>query len=310
VKRLRAIVTVSTVLTGVVLLSQNCARANFSSASTDQRSSQGIPTSVCNPFGGGQSGDQPGLVAQNIYYVDTASLANGVSPETAIGNSVEGFFDPGNPYVKQAKTNVFLSWINFPATFFSQGFTDSNGVTLKTASGNRLDEYFALRLKSVFVAGSWAPGDYQIATLTDDGSSLSFAPEDGSSALVVDNDSEHSMRLSCSTGYLHVDADSHFDLTFDYFQGPRITIGLMLLYRPVSVSGGAMDPLCGTGGSSDSYFFLDHDTQNQPIAPSIPQAPYQQLSGAFDPSTGSGGWKVIEAEHFTLPGNVQSPTCL
>jgi hypothetical protein len=273
------------------------------------------PTNVCIPFGGGSqgtsgsgaSGGGTGLVAHGVYYVETSQLSAGETPLQAINNSVEGFFAPSAPNIGFANVNVLLQSIDFPAMYFTDGFVDSDGNALKDSAGNTLVQYFGLRIQGSFVPATWAPGDYQIAVLSDDGAILTMSGGQASgSDFVINNDGPHSMKMGCTSQVLHVTANSQIPLTFDYFQGPPVTIGLMLLYRPVTVVGNAQDPLCGQGGSSDSYFFLDHDSNNNPLNPSIPQAPYKQLTGPFNAATGSGGWQVIEAAHYEQPPGLTS----
>lgn len=65
-------------------------------------------------------------------------------------------------------------------------------------------------------------------------------------------------------------------------------------------------PLRDKGG--DPYYFQDHHA-NGPINQATPLAPYQQLVGAFGAKqAGSGGWTVVEPNHFQLPAGTQ-PAC-
>jgi len=287
----------------------NCNNAKFSSVGT-QAAQQ-----VCNPFGGQSSTPGQGLVAQGVYYINpadvTAARKANADPINYVNNSVENFFDvANNSKLGIVNANLFLNNIGFPNMYFTKGFVDSKGSALKAADGTQLDEYFAFRAKSTFVLGSWPAGDYQIATMTDDGSILTMTGgnADGSDLKIM-NDGNHSLRMMCAHTTLHISANSQIPLTFDYFQGPRVTIGLMMMYRPVAMAGTTVDPLCGQGGQSDTYFFNDHDNNNNAVVPSVPQAPYMQASGGFVPSNGTGGWKVVEAEHFTLSSTVTNTGC-
>lgn len=268
----------------------------------------GTITTICNPFGGTTASSTGGLVANGVYYVNVDSLPAGTDPLSVVNNSVEGFFNANNPNIGYFSQNVLLSDIDLPDTYFTQGFTDSNGHQLVTSSGTPLIQYFALRLQSTFVQANWAAGDYQIATLSDDGNILTMTGGQATgSDFVISNDGAHSMQMGCTANTLHVTANSSIPLTFDWFQGPPISLGFIMLYRPVAVVGTAQDPFGGKGGNSDTFFFLDHDSNNNAISPSIAQAPYQQLIAAFNSSTGSGGWTVVEPGHFVLPGNTQNP---
>ena len=320
----------SIIVVGLIICAfQNCSKVGFTVADKSETGLQAvtsIPVTppapvagpvVCNPFGGSTAtpagGSAPastqGLIADGVNYVDTTKLASGQTPLSVVNNSVEGFFDPTNLEVGHFDAKMILSDLNFPNMYFSTGFTDSSGHSLTDASGQLLIQYFAFRAKSDFVSGKWAPGDYQIAILSDDGSQLTMTGgQANGSDLLINNDGAHSLRMGCTQSVLHISANSQIPLTFDYFQGPPITIGFLMLYRPVAVAGTMQEPLCGQGGSGDSYFFLDHTSQNQPISPPLAQAPYLQLVGAFNATSGSGGWQVVEAEHFILPGNMQN-TC-
>jgi hypothetical protein len=300
----------------------NCSKVKFVPTSTSSpsfMSSAADPTLtdptnqvVCDPFGGSSSkGANLGLLASGVTYVDQSRLAVGVSAGdfmSDLGNSVESLLQHrGASPVGYSPVNLFISAINFPAMYFSQGFLDSStGVAVKDAGGNMLTEYFGFRLQGQFVTADWPAGDYQIASLTDDGSilTMSRAKGDGSD-FVINNDGMHSMKLGCSNSVVHVTAQSKFAFAMDYMQGPRVTIGLMLLYRPVSLSGDAQEPLCGLHTEDDTYF-RDHDDNKNPIV-AEPQSAYLQLTGAFDKSTGSGGWTVIESDHYNLPENASNP---
>lgn len=263
------------------------------------------PPPVCDPFGGNGGAAGQGLLASGVYYVKN-SLPAGMTPSQVINGHVENFFS-GNTNIGFVNSNIFLSAIDFPNMYFSQGFTDNKGNTLKTSDGTTLVEYFGIRAQSDFVMGSWAPGDYQIGILSDDGSILTMTAgaADGTD-FVINNDGDHSLVMGCTSKVLHMTANSKISMNFDYYQGPRITIGLMMLYRPVSLAGTSREPLCGSGSGADAYYFLDHDNNGNAVTP-IPQPPYLQLTGSYQTSTGTGGWKVVEPEHFKLPGSVQNP---
>ena len=283
----------------------NCGQVKFNSANntaneqtTPPPTAQGNPSTptpppvVCSPFGGsGTAAANQGLEAQNVYYVDQTQIPSGDSASTYIANeiqnSVENLLNPagittssGAPLILSTAVNIFLPDINYPDMYFTEGFVNAaTGQALQDQNGNTLTSYFGFRLRSQFVAGNWPAGDYQIAVLSDDGSILTMTggASDGSD-FAINDDGFHSMRMGCSTQTVHITSTSNIPLTFDYMQGPPVTIGMILLYRPVSIAGTAQDPLCGQGGGDDSYFFLDHNGST-PLNPSVPQPPYQQLTG-------------------------------
>ena len=328
----------------------NCSQVEFSGTPNNGLNNvdgAGSPPPVCNPFGGSGAG----LVANGINYISltpsttssgnsyevtytlnqgNATLAqsqyNGStgllsdSPMDIIQNSVEEFFDSTNPYISTANNQVFLSDLNFPDIYFTNGFAPEGGTPLQ-ANGQTLIQFFSMRFQSIF-APIWKPGTYQIATLTDDGSILTLQGAGASgNNLVINNDGGHSMVMGCTETTLTIPASGQvsYPLTFDYFQGPPVTIGLIMLYRPVPPDGG-LDPLCaridGTNSKTvyptedkDNYFFQDSATN-----PTVAEAPYNQLVGPLSPTScavppcaDTGRWAPVEPANYNLPPNVQNP---
>jgi hypothetical protein len=196
------------------------------------------------------------------------------------------------------KQPLFLNDLNVPTRYFVNGMSDTNGNLVTMLDGSTpLIEWFSYEAKSKFVLGDWAPGDYQIAVLSDDGSILtvSGAGQSGEN-LVINNDGTHSTKMGCTITVMHIDAKSQFDLTYDYYQGPRESIAFMVLARPLP-TGNPQDAQCGLGASSDTYFFDDHGYPN----PAVAQQNYLDLVNR--------GWKPVDGSHYLLPSSAQKNPC-
>ena len=190
---------------------------------------------------------------------------------------------------------VFLSDLIIPTRFFKSGFSDKSNNPVTANDGSPLVRDFSLHATSVFVLGNWAPGDYQLAMLSDDGSIFSLkGGQANGSDFVINNDGVHATQLGCTTNILHITADSKFPLTIDYYQGPPTSIGMILLARPLS-PGNPQDEQCGRGGNDDAYFFFD---QAYPVPPTE-QQPYIDVK--------MRGWVPVDGSHFELPSGVTNP---
>lgn len=283
----------------------NCSGVKFSAAqnASSDTGVGGTPT-VCNPFGssGGQGQAANGLVANQIRYLGADQINSNNDPIPSINvfndlwNVADGIFN----------VNVFLSQINTPNTYFTEGFS-ANGSAPMTAGvgGATLIQYFGFQLKSTFVLGNLAPGPYQLAVLSDDGSNLTISGGLANGGdFVINNDGTHPLLMGCynrdtpsAPPILNLtSATTQFPLEFDYFQGPRVTIGLMLLYRPMP-PGNPADAQCGQGAQGDGYFFEDNDGNGNPISPSIPTAAYNSLLTEQYP------WTVVPAINYVLPSS-------
>lgn len=247
------------------------------------------PAPVCNPFGGGSGSAGHGLAAEALFY-------RSATQSTSLFSSWSGVSTNGNVL----NNEICMNDVNVPNRYFVDGFADATGKTLTAPDGSIVTEYFGFEAKASFVLGDWAGNgvqDYQIATLTDDGSILTISnavlQNNGSTKdLVINNDGVHSLKMGCSSDVLHITSQSNpMPLDFKYFQGPKTTIGLIILARPVP-PGNALDPLCGAGGGDDKFFFDDT------VSPTKPTSNYQALVNR--------GWVPISNSHYILPPNTCS----
>ncbi len=171
---------------------------------------------------------------------------------------------PNNTKVDVLKgtSQLFLKELNTTMEF-SQGFqiiNDSGAVDyLKTPSGDKLIEYFSLKLrgrlslKDLPVA-TYPNGNYILQIKSDDGSVVKVKdPTSGTYNTLISNDGYRSTTDSpavAATTTVTIDRNSYLDYTIDYFQGPRTSIQLILSWKKPNASTFEVVP-------SDAYFLPD-----------------------------------------------------
>ena len=249
-------------------------------------------SNVCDPLGNTETATQTsgGLVG-SLHYLTPAQLT-----DKNLGSDYANFSEVYNGALGLYNGNVFLSSVNVPTRDFTEGFADKSGNALLNADNATLVQYFALQLQSVLVLGNLAPGKYQLAVLSDDGSILNvkggILNADGTSSdLTINNDGAHSNKLGCYPIPVTLTASSAFPMTLQYYQGPPVSIAAMVLYRPAPANN-SIDVDCGISQGDDYYF-------SRATNPSTPLAPYQALQ--------SRGWAPLPAANYQLPGATINP---
>lgn len=181
-----------------------------------------------------------------------------------------------------------LSQLNVPAEIFSVGFPIGNNEYLSDSMGNRLVEWFALQVDGLLrLAPGDQAGEYEFATLTDDGSKL-FLRDASTGQLVqrINNDGHHSVRLGCIDKPVYMSQTTQLPMRLQYFQGPRTVIALRMLYRLKSATA---ESLCGKTHGSGAEFYVKSGSGNPyPEGPSM-----QQLY--------NNGWRVLGTSNFLSP---------
>jgi hypothetical protein len=253
----------------LVGLFQNCAKTTFSSSKaaqqvtgdgtsepnksvTDPNAKPPDQPVICDPFSG--TGKCDGGVTGYIY---------ALTPELRAK-----FGDTGvNTYLENGQRyNVLLklSQLFIPTRPFDTGFPTSQGEELKTPAGEVLIEYFAMKLRTVLklnqdTTGGMkvnAPGYYQFAVLSDDGSRLEVINPAGEvQNVLIDNDGSHATEMGCSKTAVYLDATTRMPLQILYYQGPRLHIALSMLWRKVDRADSALSSHCGESGNG--LFFGD-----------------------------------------------------
>lgn len=225
---------------------------------------------VCDPLGGGTIHHlQKGLKAELYYLRDDQPRYTELTSYFAHG--------------VRSEQNLFFSQVHVPTRLFSMGFPTEDGGLVNRDDGKTLNEWFALRFTSVLSLGANdEEGHYQLALLSDDGSSLKIQ-KDGEWHVLVNNDSNHPTRMGCG-GVIEMKHGKEHLIQLDYFQGPKHHIAIIPLWRKLVGADAEGDPLCGVTGN-DVYFDYNNSSK--------PKKPYLDLI--------SRGWKPLEANNYSLP---------
>lgn len=240
---------------------------------------------ICDPFNQGSAYQDRGLVGHLLYF----DREEGVVPAYS---GVEDFMQNA----EVVPSAIYFDRLFIPTRPWDRPFVTQAGETITNSYGTPVYEYFALRLESQLkLAQGQLPGYYQIALMSDDGSTMSWKNTDGTESLFIDNDGDHSTKMKCSMEPVYLDQNSNIPFVLKYYQGPRYHISMVMMMRPMPDPDDAdrplYDPECDKMGN-DRFF----DSTQTPVA-AKPRF-YEILSR---------GWQVLENDNFRFPEQAANP---
>ncbi len=237
-----------------------------------------LDKTVCDPFN-----DQPAVAVDKGV---KASLFYQPAGQPRLSNSMD--------YVTKAHASgqkLFFADLNVPTRLFNQGFASQTHDVVNDDQGQKLIEYFGLKFETTLkLAANDEEGDYELALLADDGTTLKVGAGDIQNVL-ISNDGDHPTRMGCASDIVHMTKDSSLPITLTYYQGPRYHIANVLLWRKANQAG--KDVLCGQNGNN-LFFDPDHG--------SAPQSAFLSLQAR--------GWKVVSQDNFYLPASESYNPCV
>jgi hypothetical protein len=250
---------------------------------------------VCSPFGGGPITATSGLKAELRYINPAAAIS--VSEKNSLLSV--NYFNDANPNIIKSAQSVYLPDVNVPSRVFSQGFTSSDGKTLKDNAGQVLIEYFALKMESILkLSATDLEGYYELATLSDDGTVLE-AQINGVWTRLINNDGPKPTTMGCMNNKIFFDRNTKLPIRLYYNQGPRTEIANVLVwnYRGTNsaansspISDSVIRTHCGRSNSTEFW-----NPANSAVGP------------WFGDMTSNQGWKIIKSNNFFLPDNEVNP---
>ncbi|CAN5434923.1 hypothetical protein BH10BDE1_BH10BDE1_05450 [soil metagenome] len=237
------------------------------------------PPTVCDPFDPSNIVSATSGLKGSIHYLE--------SSQPTVTSSTD-LIAQG----KKVDADLFLNRLFVPTRLFSTGFASDNGTAIGTSTTKVLVEWFALDLASKLQLGPGdSAGDYQLAVLSDDGSTMSLMNSVGVFENILENEGAHPTRMQCATQTVRMDTSTKLPMHLTYFQGPREHISLVLMWRKISPGlSSSVNPLADAecGQSGNDYFF----NVGTATAPATPKTPYQNLLAR--------GWKPLSANNFEL----------
>lgn len=228
---------------------------------------------VCDPLSGGQT-------TQTHY-------ANGIKATLHYKLSNQPRMYKSTDYTQfafKSEQNLFLSDMNVPTRIFSEGFSTQIGDTLKDDQGQKLIEFFGLKMNSnVILSTEDEEGTYEFAMLADDGTQMLLKSEDPDllDEVLIDNDGDHPTKMGCSKKIVQFSRNAMIPIEVTFYQGPRYHISNVLMWRKSTAA--EQDPLCNQLGNS-LFFNPDKNSEEQPA--------FKDLI--------SRGWKVLKPSNFAI----------
>lgn len=228
---------------------------------------------VCDPLNGGQT--------------TQVSYEKGIKAELFYRNSSQPRMYKSTDYIQfiqKSEQNIFLSDMNVPTRIFTEGFSTQTGNTLKNDLGEKLIEYFGLKMSTnIVLSANDEAGDYEFALLSDDGTTMSLksGSADVPDELLINNDGDHPTKMGCSTRTVRMRRNVMLPTEVTFYQGPRYHIANVLIWRKAQAA--QLDPLCNQLGNN-LYFNPDKNSE--------PQKAFTDLQ--------SRGWKVLSPDNFMM----------
>lgn len=287
-------------LSSIAMIFQNCGQAGSISA-VQTETGLGDPDAfkplefeilapnkfICEPFGNSGNSDIKNGLRAELAYVDPQ--LNIASATKSSYGSAEYFTDA--PQFVKVKDPLFLSQINVPSRRFEQGFMLLDGTFLADTAGNKLIEWFALKMKSMLkLSDVDEVGLYELATISDDGSRLFLGSENQEREL-INNDGAHATKMKCATEAVELTRESKIPMTYFYNQGPRTEIANVLIWRKKVGDSLEITPhrLCGVSDVSKYW------------------NPQNSAAGEYWNALSQSGWKILNASNFELPDSQVNP---
>jgi hypothetical protein len=238
------------------------------------------PAQVCDPLATGSDGSEnrKNGIKGKLYSYEADARA--LHPHSSVNHYLT--------YGTDQNVDFFLSSLFTPTRAFDAGFMTSDGQLLQKTNGEPLLEYFAMKLSGgIQLPQGSSDKIMQFAVLSDDGSKLHMlmtGPTD-SGVTIVENDGDHATRMGCSATPVVFSATSRVPFELDYYQGPRMHIALVLLWREWTPGMNANDPWCNQSGN-DLFW-------NSRFTPSVAQSAYNDISAR---------WQVVPSNVFYING--------
>jgi hypothetical protein len=244
-------------------------------------------------------------VASLTYLPDNLAMTKNCSPAGNFqcpGMNVAAYA-PGAANVVIKSAQIFLSQINQPTEAYCTGMKDTSGKALADNNGKALTTFFALHAQSEIMLNMGdVEGDYQFATLSDDGVVMQIDSSGTGKSYqdwVGSNGATHSNMVECAAQTVHLAPLVPLPIKLDYYQGPANEISFVLLWRKAPLTN---EPECGKSEANDYFFdFASPDSGGACVATtaSTPNKPWTDML--------SRGWKVVPAANFYLPGMAINP---
>lgn len=178
-----------------------------------------------------------------------------VSKDFSESNGIKGqlFYPKGqslrtlDSYFKEeyrVNAELFFTSINVPTRAFDTGFIATDDSILQDENGNKLFEWFAIQFNGhIHLSDEEEEGYYQFASLSDDGIQFNidnkFGNSDDLDLLYKYNDIT-ATRITCAKRLIYFTKEDKRRFELKYFQGPRMHIANVLMWRKIDIVDSSM----------------------------------------------------------------------
>lgn len=236
---------------------------------------------VCDPLSNGSSDSASNGLLGKLIVQSSAMNSN--------NKSVMEFYNNGTAMTQK----MYFADVDVPTKPFTQGFSTASGQILVDAQGNKLIENFAIEYNTILqLAAGDAEGDYEVASLADDGA-LVFVWENNAWQELINNDGQHPTRMGCPYRTIHLTRSSQIPMKILYYQGPRYYIANVLIWKKLEKARTrkkvSRHSLCGYEGNN---YFFNPDTGKNAFGMNFLE---------------KRGWKVLAAANYKMPVNTSNP---
>jgi hypothetical protein len=232
-----------------------------------------------------------------------------VLPDPSRTTKLADFLDPA--LATKTDYKVYFNQLNFPTRKFTGGFIGADGKPVENGDGDKVIDYFALFMKSqLALAAGDAPGFYQLAILSDDGSRVSVAENGATYEYQTGNDVDHHSYITCADHAIELKAGEGLPIQVEYFQSRRDQISLILLWRKVAAPlalPGDGGRFCGMNPKSPLALPTGIPSYNQWYFLTPDSGGYTATQNWIDFL--AEGWSPIPAKNFRLPSGAPTAPC-
>lgn len=251
---------------------------------------------VCEPFSKEKTQATNGLNGLKgfLAYV---TPKNSTERDFAWNLSAKAYWTNTSSLISKNTSPLFFERVSVLPIAFDQGFSVGNNEYLVNGNGAKLIEWFSVKYETSLTL---APGDkagfYKLASISDDGVVIE-AYQNGQWVEILNNDGIHAPTFKCQNQLIHLEENSNVKLRIYFYQGPKVRIANVLMFKFVGATADPNYPVSGCSYDGSGNTFTDPGS-----GPSQGTAEYEDLL--------SKGWSIIPNKNFLLPDGEVNPCSL
>ena len=270
---------------------------------------------ICEPFTDSEesSNGRNGLKA-SLRYV-TPSTNDELNFAKSLG--AKNYWSNNSSLISKYDNPIFFKDISVTPIAFDAGFFYAPGKYLEDKNNQKLNEWFSVKYETLLqLSTADRPGYYKLASASDDGTIVEAdVAGDGKMVEVLNNDGTHSTRFQCQNdkSYLYFpNQDSKIKLNVYFYQGPRVHIANVLMFKYVGATLPADDNIKGCELNGSGNIFSGSSNSNMTVSKpgegtnSMKPIDQDSVSGEYAYLV-NNGWSIIPNRNYLLPDEEIDP---